>query len=92
MRPALQGPGLGFPRKDKGSHYGGRKTKAASAEVWIGPELLQGGSPQPDALQVSIPAWARAGRTDSQTHRLAFGGRSESWALEPFILGPNHDA
>lgn len=92
MRPVLQGSGLVFPRKDKGGHYGGRKTKAASAEVWIGPELLQGDSPQLDALQVSIPAWERAGRTDSQTHRLAFAGRSVPWALEPFILGPNHDA
>ena len=34
------------PHKDKGCRYGGRKTKAAGPEVWIGPELLQGDPPR----------------------------------------------
>lgn len=58
------------PTKDKGSHHGGWKTKAAIAEVWRGSKRLQGGSLQPDAFQVSLPAWGRAGDSDQKTAEL----------------------
>lgn len=58
------------PTKDKGSHQGGWKTKAAIAEVWRGSKRLQRGSLQPDAFQVSLPAWRGAGDTDQKIAEL----------------------
>ena len=41
-RPVLQGQGLGFPCKDKGTHYGGRKTKAAALRPGPGRSCSKG--------------------------------------------------
>lgn len=64
MRPVLQGQGLGFPLQGQRRPLKRAENKSCSTEVWTRPELLCGGSPEPGALQVSIPAWARAARTE----------------------------